>query len=243
MQYPKYFKSGQKILMRSLAAEPGHFEALTVLYHDHGPGFVELALPYRAKAGEEFPFTPEMPFELLSDRLSLGLRITGKFIEYTAENRRIRVAITSDLQIFQRRYHKRLDTNVGLRYTRGQGTLRSFREQWQKNLVILQQGGDPSKIPAFPPCKVNISPGGIRFAVKPPVETSDLCILLMQLETGQMPICAVAEVVWMAEPESEERRTVGMQFINILESDRKQIEKVVELRTRFHDDGSSAKKS
>jgi len=233
MQYPKYFKSGQKILMRALAAPSGHFEALTVLYLDHGQGFLELGVPYRAKAGEEYPFAPDMPFELLSDRLGLGLRITCTFKEYCADGRNIRVAITSDLQIFQRRYHRRLDTTVGLRYTRGQGTLRTFREQWQKNLTILQQGGDPAKIPPFPPCKVNISPGGIRFAVNPPVEAADLCLLLIQFERTEMPVCALAEVVWMADQEVEGRLVVGMQFISILESDRKNIEKLIEHRARF----------
>ncbi|OGR32048.1 MAG: hypothetical protein A2091_04240 [Desulfuromonadales bacterium GWD2_61_12] len=233
MQYPKYFKSGQKILMRALAAPAGHFEALTVFYIDHGQGFLELGIPYRAKAGEEYPFAPDMPFELLSDRLGLGLRITCTFKEYCDDGRSIRVAITSDLQIFQRRYHRRLDTNVGLRYTRGQGTLRTFREQWQKNLTILQQGGDPAKIPAFPPCKVNISPGGIRFAINPPVETADLCLLLIQFERTELPVCALAEVVWMGDQEVEGRLTVGMQFINILESDRKNIEKLIEHRARF----------
>lgn len=233
MQYPKYFKSGQKILMRALAAPPGHFEALTVLYLDHGQGYLELGIPYRAKAGEEYPFAPDMPFELLSDRLGLGLRITCTFKEYCADGRNIRVAITSDLQIFQRRYHRRLDTTVGLRYTRGQGTLRTFREQWQKNLTILQQGGDPAKIPPFPPCKVNISPGGIRFAVNPPVEAADLCLLLIQFERTELPVSALAEVVWMADQEVEGRLIVGMQFISILESDRKNIEKLIEHRARF----------
>lgn len=240
MQYPKYFKNGQKILLRSLGADPGYFEVLTVYYQDHGPGYFDVALPYRPQEGEEYPFTPGMSFELVSDALGMGLRISGALKEYFHDRQVLRITLTSDLQIFKRRIHRRLDTNIGLRYTRGQGTLRSFREQWQKNLAILENS-DPAKLPAFPSSRVNLSPGGIRFAVKPPVNLADLCLLLFQLEIGKKPICAVAEVVWMADQEVEGRRTVGMQFTNILESHRKELEHFVEERLRFLD-GDTKKK-
>lgn len=234
MQYPKYFKNGQKILLKSVGGDPGSFEVLTVYYQDHGPGYMDVALPYRPQSGEEYPFDIGMPFELVSDAMGMGLRINGTLQEYVKDRQVLRIHLTSDLQIFKRRIHRRVDTNIGLRYTRGQGTLRSFREQWQKNLTILEKS-DPSQLPAFPACRVNLSPGGIRFAVKTPVNQADLCLLLFQLEAKKPPICAVAEVVWLADKEVEGRRVVGMQFINIRESHRKEIELFIEERLRFLD--------
>lgn len=240
MQYPKYFKTGQKILLKSLGAEPGYFEVLTVYFQDHGPGYIDLSLPYRPQAGEEYPFDIGMPFEIVSDAMGMGVRIYGTLKEYLPDRQVIRVTLTSDLQIFKRRIHRRVDTNIGLRYTRGQGTLRSFREQWQKNLTILEKG-DPAQLPAFPSCRVNLSPGGIRFAIKAPANQADLCLLLFQLEAKQRPICAVAEIVWLSDKEVEGRRTVGMQFINILESHRKGIEQFIEERLRFFDESQKKK--
>lgn len=225
MVFARYFKPGQKILMRVMEP-PGRFEALTAIFHDSGPGRLDLTLTCQARAEENYPFAAGMPLELMSDHLGLGLRLTGRFQEQLAGNR-VRVELISDLQVFQRRLHLRLDTNVGLRYTKGRGTLRSFREQWEKNLQILDKTLDFSKLPPFPRTRVNLSSGGIRFEVSPPVEVADLCLILLQLEPASRPICALAEVVWLSEPEEGRRRVAGMQFIGILDADQKQIEMLV----------------
>lgn len=226
MHYSRYYKSGQKIILRALApASPGRFESLTAYFQDNGPGYFDLLLPYGAQEEENYPFAPDMPFELLSDALGLGLKMTGRFQKMVRKDL-LRVEINGDLQAFQRRNFRRLDLVVGLRYTKGKGTLRSFREQWEKNIQILQKGGDTAKLSRFPRTPVNLSAGGIRFAVKAPVQTADLCLLLLELETGG-PICTLAEVVWMEEKEVDGRQGAGMRFLNILESDQKRIEDTI----------------
>ena len=225
MPYFKYFKSGQKIYLRALSPplEPGRFEALTVYFQDGQKSFFNLTLPYRAEAGETYPFTPGMPFELLSEAFGLGLRLTCTFAGQQGPNL-IRVAIEEDLQIFQRRDRPRLDLAVGLRYTKGRGTLRSFRQQWEKNLDILAKTTDPAKLPPFPRVPVNLSSGGIRLRIRPPIEIADLCLLLLQLQPGESPLCTLAEVVWTAEKEEKGRFTAGMRFLSILEADQKRID-------------------
>lgn len=225
MVYARYFKPGQKILLR-VTEPPGRFEALTAIFHDSGSGYFELTLTSQAREEENYPFTAGMPLELMSDHLGLGLRLSGRFQEQLAGNR-IRVELISDLQVFQRRLHRRLDTQVGLRYTKGRGTLRSFREQWEKNLQILEKTADFSKLPPFPRTRVNLSAGGLRFDVTPPVEVADLCLILLQLEPAGRPICALAEIVWLSEPEEGRRRIAGMQFIGILDADQKRIEALI----------------
>jgi len=225
MAYTRYYKPGQKILLRLL--EPsGRFEALTTFLHDSGPDTFDLDLPYQTQGEERYPFTAGMPFELMSDHLGLGLRLTGRFREPCGENR-IRVEITSEPQVFQRRLYRRLDTTVGLRFTKGRGTLRSFRDQWQKNLSILDRTPDFSKLPPFPRTRVNLSAGGIRFDLASPLAAADLCLVLLQLEPNSRPICALAEVVWLADGEGADRCSAGMQFIGIQESDKKLIENLI----------------
>lgn len=225
MVYARYFKPGQKILIR--AVEPaGRFEALNAVLQDCGSGYFELLLTSRASEEERYPFTAGMPLELMSDRLGLGLRLSGRFLEHRADNS-VRVEIISDLQVFQRRLHRRLDIHVGLRYTKGRGTLRSFRQQWEKNLQILDQTQDYTKLPPFPRTRVNLSAGGIRFEVASPIEAGDLCLILLQLEPGSRPICALTEIIWLSEPEGDRRCLAGMQFICVLDADKKRIEALV----------------
>jgi len=225
MVYAKYFRPGQKILLRVMEP-PGRFEALTAVFQQSGSGCFDLTLVSQARAEENYPFVAGMPLVLMSDHLGLGLRLTGRFQEQLADNR-IRVESISDLQVFQRRLHRRLDTSVGLRYTKGRGTIRSFREQWDKNLQILDKTQDLSNLPPFPRTRVNLSAGGIRFEVAPPVEVADLCLILLQPEPASRPICALTEVVWLNEPEGDRRRVAGMQFIGILDADQKRIEALV----------------
>jgi c-di-GMP-binding flagellar brake protein YcgR len=224
MRYSKYFKSEQKIFLRSLTADAtsGRLDALTVYFHEEHGDYFDLLLPYQTREEENFPFSPEMPFEILSDAMGLGVRLTGNFVEQRRQDL-IRLRMNNDLQIFQRRLASRLDVTVGLRYTKGQGTLRSFREQWGKNVRILQNTKDFSKIPPFPRTRVNLSNGGIRFQIKPPIKIADLCLLLLKLEENEAPLCALAEVVWLDEEEVQGRRFAGMQFLSILEADQKRI--------------------
>ncbi len=224
MQFSRFYKNGQKIILRGLSPPivAGRVESLTTYLQESASGHFDLMLPYGSPEGENYPFTPEMPFEILSDSMGLGLRMTGTFRELIG-NDLIRLAVNGDIQVFQRRQHRRLNLTAGLRYTRGRGTLRSFREQWQKNLQILAKGGDGAKLARFPKAKVNLSAGGIRFSLKAPVEMADLCLLLLELD-GLAPICVLAEVVWIQEKIVEGRQIAGLRFINMLEADERRID-------------------
>lgn len=227
MQYGKHFKSGQKIFLRALVPTgrlEGCYESLTTYLKEFGTGWFDLFLPYRTLEGEEFPFSPGMPFELRSESLGLGVRLTGQFIQRQGRDV-IRVALNGDLQAFQNRLNPRLDTEAGLRYTRGRGSLRSFRDQWEKNVQILQ-GSGASSLGSFPRTRVNLSTGGIRFRLRAPVDPGSLCLLLLELEPQTVPVCTLAEVLWVGEA-ADDRQNAGMRFLTILETDRKRIENLI----------------
>ncbi|PLX91557.1 MAG: hypothetical protein C0621_10870 [Desulfuromonas sp.] len=224
MRYAKHFKTGQKLLLRPLAADEDRFEALSAFYQDQvGENLAVFTLPYGTAQDERYPFAEKMPFEMYSDSLGLGIRVTGTFDTYL-DGSDFRVTLNDDFQLFQRRLHGRKETAIGIKYTKGKGTLRSFRNQWEKNVTLLEKSPDPAKIPVFPMTPINLSQGGARCDLREPVEISDLCLLLLRLSESELPICALAEVVWRGGEVEGGRRTCGMQFLNILERDRKRIE-------------------
>ncbi|WP_432822490.1 PilZ domain-containing protein [Trichloromonas sp.] len=223
MSYSKYFKSGQKILLTVSTAVPGsdRTDSLTAYFLDSGPDYFDLTLPYGGGDNESFPFADDMPLVIHSEAFGLGLRLSGRFSGRQGRqgSQAIRVSVTEDLQVFQRRASPRIDIKAGLRYTKGRGTLRTFHDQWEKNLQILQNSKDFSKFGAFPHRPINLSSGGIRFDIKSPVDIADICLVLIDLGTPP-PICALAEVVWTRPTESEERFAAGMRFLSLLDSDR-----------------------
>mgnify|MGYP002398468810 FL=1 len=202
--------------------EVDRVETLTAYFVQSAGDRFDLRLPYDCKPGEEFPFTEDMLCELHSESMGLGIRLTGKFDSHLSTSR-IRVVVNNDLKAFQRRLHPRRDCRIGIRFTRGHGTLRSFRTQWEKNATILQRTKDFSKLPKFTKTDVNISAGGLRFSLKPPIEIADLCMTLIELEPGTPPVCALAEIVWLTDLDERGQRSAGMQFINVLASDQKRI--------------------
>ncbi len=226
MPYSKYLKSGQKIMLRALSPAAERFDALTVFLHEQGPDHLDLALPYQLRDGENYPFAPEMAFEILSDAMGVGIRLTGHFYGARGSNQ-VRICHNRDLQLIRRRGFLRREALIGLRYSKGRGTLRSFREQWEKNTRILNQGSNLAKLPEFPRCPVNISGSGIRFGINLPAAIADLCLLLLELPDGKPPVCILAEIVWLAERVEGDRCQAGMQFIQVLEADRKRVNQFI----------------
>ena len=230
MIYQRYFKNGQRILLSALGQNAeGRKEFLTATINGGDETSFIVSLPYSEDAANQYPFAPGMQFEISSDSMGLGVRVTGEF-KKQVDGKRISLRINNDLQMFQRRGAPRVDCTIGIRFTRGQGTLKALRKTWDKNIKLLHSSAAPLIFEGFKPCHVNISTGGIRFNLRPPVNLSELCLLLLNLDDGNPPVCALAEVVWM-RPEQEETIIVtGMRYINILEEDEKRIAEFVKKR-------------
>lgn len=223
MPLNKYFKTEQKLILKPQPTDTGqNLVQLTTYLVDVRANNCDLRLPYGKSIDEQFPFEDGMSVELMGDALGMGIKVTGTFERYLDSNT-IRIQLTPDLEMFQRRLHPRQDLTLGLRYTKGRGTLRSYRNQWQKNVELLERSVDLSKLGNFPRNQVNLSLTGIRFPVKPPVAESDLCLLLIELDADTPPVCTLAEVVWVGEQEGSNTLVAGMQFINIRKSDQQRI--------------------
>lgn len=227
MIYQRYFKNGQKILLTLLKqSEDGRKEFLSAIINGGDNNSFIVSLPYSDDAANQFPFSPGMQFEISSDTMGLGVRVTGQF-KKQLDGKRIVLHVNKDLQMFQRRSSPRIDCKLGIRFTRGQGALKALRKTWEKNIKLLRSPAAPLIFEGFKPCYINISTGGLRFNLRPPVTPSELCLLLINLDDGKAPVCALSEVIW-TRPEKEETIIVsGMRFINILEEDQQRIASLI----------------
>jgi len=223
MIHQRYFKNGQRILLSLQQQEnDGRKEYLTAIVNGGDESSFIVSLPYSEDAAHQYPFSTGMKFEISSDSMGLGVRVSAEFKKQIDGNR-ISLLVNDDLQMFQRRNSPRIDCKLGIRFTRGQGALKALRKTWEKNIKLLHSPDAPLIFEGFKPCWVNLSSGGIRFNLRPPANPAELCLLLLNLEDGKVPICALAEIIW-TRPENDETIIVsGMRFINILEEDQKRI--------------------
>ena len=228
MPLKKYFKEEQKVFLRTLNNDSAgrRVDALTCFLKAQGNGYIDLTIPYGTNPDERYPFDPEKKIEILSDSMGVGIRLTGHFEKYL-KNDIIRLQHNSDIQLIHRRVEERRAESLELGYTKGKGKLRSFRQQWEKNVKILENVKDSSKLPKFPKVKVDISMTGVGFKIKAPIAVSDLCLLFINLDDGLPPVCTMTEVVWCRDQETDGRCLAGFQYLNILESDCKRISKFV----------------
>lgn len=228
MPLRKYFKEGQKISLKSLNTDNVKLrvDSLTCYLINMGRGYLDLNIPYGGDQAERYPFDPATNLEILSSSMGIGVRVTGQFEKYLSDNV-IRVSHNSDLKLIRRRIEERCETVLELGYTKGKGKLKSFRQQWEKNISILGSNKAQAK---FPKLKANLSMTGIGFQIKTPLAVSDLCLLYVNLADGGPPVCAMSEVVWRSEDETNGRCLAGFQFLNILETDRNRISKFVTMQ-------------
>lgn len=224
MDYQRYFKSGQQLLLKALndTNQDGRTEVMTVFVVSLGEDSLVLSLPYGADAVDQYPFSEGLPFEISTEALGLGVRTTGNF-EKKVDGNKFTLKLNPDLQMFQRRISQRFDCELGIRFSRAAKTLQTMREIWEKNIEVLYSPEAPLAFDGFKPYRVNISSGGIRFSIPPPADQGELCLVLINLEDGKPPVCAITEFIWICM-QDESAVTTGMRFINILSADQHRID-------------------
>lgn len=228
MNYQRYFKPGRQLLLRALRNEEdtGRTELLTVFVDTLEGENLTLSLPYGDDSVEQYPFETGLAFELSTETMGMGVKATGSLLK-TVDGNHIVIKVNPDLQMFQRRVSRRLDCQLGIRFSRAAKTLQTMREIWEKNIKVLHSPEAPLVFDGFKPCRINISSGGVRFAIKPPADQGDLCLILINLEDSKPPICAIAETVWVCI-QDESAVTAGMRFINILSEDQQRISNYIQ---------------
>jgi len=240
MSLTRYFKPDQKVLLRRIdTGSPGEqFEALTAFVSEVGSSSLDLEFPYRAEEEDIYPFERDQSFELRTLSLGMGLKFRVNFVDRRGRNR-MRFACGPNFQAFQQRPGPRIDIRIGLRFSRGEGEIGALRRLWEKNTRLLRSGGKLTTLQDFRPCPVNLSSGGMRFTSTADMRIADVCLVLIHLEDDAGPICALAEVVWSTQEEGSQLITTGMQFLNILQDDRKRIEDFIraDIRNKKRQEG------
>ena len=224
MNYQRYFKSGQQLLLKALhdTEQNNYTELMSVFVVSVEEDSLVLSLPYGADAVNQYPFKEGLLFEITTEAMGLGVKTTGTF-KKKIDGNQFGLQLNPDLQMFQRRISQRFDCKLGVRFSRAAKTLQTMREIWEKNIEVLHSPEAPIIFDGFKSCQINISSGGIRFSIKPPGNQGELCLVLVNLEDGKPPVCAIAEVVWVCM-QDESAVTAGMRFINILSEDQQRID-------------------
>ena len=227
MNYNRYLKSHQQlILQRRGDSSADHTELMIVTVATVEENRLVVNSPYGSDIIDQYAIGTDTPVEITTEVMGMGARVSARYKEKLGNNR-IALELDYDFSLFQRRVVERTDCDLGIRFSRGAKTINAMRDIWKKNLAVLHSPEAPLIYQGFRSCRVNISSGGIRFALKPAANQGDLCLILLNLNDGKPPVCTIAEVVWSCMID-DEAATTGMRFINILNQDKDRINIFVE---------------
>lgn len=225
MNFKRYFKTDQQLILqiqKNQSLPTNRTELMIVTVGGVENNRLIINSPYGSDVVDHYAITPDAVIEVTTDVMGMGARASGHFEKKISSNQ-FSLLLNYDMSLFQRRVKKRLDCDLGIRFSRGAKTLPAMREIWNKNLKVLYGPEAPLIFQGFRTCRANISAGGIRFAMKPSANQGDLCLILIHLDDSKPPVCSIAEVVWSCMID-EEAATTGMRFINILKEDQDRID-------------------
>lgn len=224
MHYATYFKTGQKILLRTVSQglEPKLFEEITVHMERCGVDYFDLSLPY--EPDDDAPlFGSETEFHLVSDAYGLGVQLTGHFLTQLSQTM-IRIRPHDDLQVFSRRQYPRIDMSAKIYCVRGKGSLRTWQARWRAALKGVAEGNVPPLLVTLRP---NLSASGLRIPLREPVTPAELCLVYLDPGDAKPPVCALCETVWTGKSSSDEELPTGLRFVSILAADQERLAAIV----------------
>jgi hypothetical protein len=226
--YTRYFLPGQKILLKTFRShqDSPRIEAVTTRLISYDAGTLELSLIHPWQADEPFFAAKDEQVEIISERYGLGLRSTVSF-QGIHDGKLIRLKPHHDLSLFRVRPKPRINTHIGIQHFSAKTGSSIFYRKWTQQIDRLENLSSANSAPMLPLGEVNLSSTGIRATLKNPVTNHDLCLLMMELQPDEKPICTVAEVVWTSSLGGPQNRLAGLQFLNILHSDQERIEQFI----------------
>lgn len=235
MSFEKYFRAGQKVLLRTVTnSEDQQCEAVTAQLDAVVGDLFTVSIPYAAR----MPSRPGAcavggEFYILSETYGLGIQVSGR-IEALRDARTLQIRHRSDLEMFFHREHFRIDSRVGLHVERSRISSVTLRQQWAETARLLAAGGElPAPLTHLERASVNLSAGGLALPLERPVDKGDYVLVYIELADGKGPFAAIAEVVWTRRPEGY-AQMCGLRFSEINPIDRVRLNDHVVAELRRH---------
>lgn len=226
INYSRYFIPKQKVSLINMTEGRNreHFESLSGHVTASKDDFVEIQLLYPLE--QDFSVTPEkrMSFKLTSESLGTGVQVMAD-LENIVFGNAIQLRLRDDLELFQRRKSPRIDDSIKLLYLRKDLPLLSFRKEWSRIMDYMQANGLPPNY-MLQETPVNLSNTGIRHAIDLQKNPPRLSMFIINLSDGQLPVCALAEMVWKSGGKNE--LISGHRFIHIQKADQERLNRYVQ---------------
>lgn len=228
MNYDRYFARSQKVFAINISDErdTSVYDSFTgkVVVCDEDK--ILLRTSYRLFSGDQPHLHAGMQFKLTSEAMGMGVQLRAELVELLSPEE-LHLKPLGELSVYQRRQSPRADLTLPLLHVPQKSSLAAFKREWRRVVQDLHKP-EPPRLKLLPTA-INLSAGGLRIDLAS--EPGHLALVVLELDDGQPPVCAIAELIWQKREEEQNLLRCGHRFVEILKEDQARIAAVVEKLT------------
>lgn len=231
--YWRYFRRGQKIVLRTLSGSEGRHppESFLGRVQHVSRDLLELQVGREDRGTALALLVLHEELEVVSVFAGMGMKMRGKICTLEAPGQ-VQIQPTAGLELFPRREHLRVDVQISLALLRRWQVPEDLRHFWHRRWhePSAAECSAVEEALALAVTPVNLGAGGLRVALASPVILHELVLLRCRLEAQPERIDVLARVVWINPESDAEAPMCGLRFVGIREEDRLRIDRFVGIR-------------
>lgn len=233
--FSRYFALKQRAYLINISEkrDRDHYESLSGTIVECSGDVLVLQIPYVTEQECPQDGSGEMAYKITSESMGSGIQIMADLIKVSPGNV-FHLRLRGNLEMYQRRQTPRVDVTVKLFQIRKNSSLAVYRKEYRRIVEYMNSQGLPPNL-KLQETPVNLSAGGLCLAIEPHETVSSLVLFFIDLEDDQLPVCAVAELVWNRHDSG--RQMGGHRFLQIRKLDQERINRYVLAHLK---DGSAA---
>lgn len=217
----KYFNLKQKAYLVNVSEnrDREQYESLSGIIVGRGENSIALQVPYHTSYGAPENQKGKYSFKVNTEAMGNGIQVIADLIRVETGNI-FHLGLRSNLEMYQRRQIPRIDAPLQLFQIQRNTSLDVYRREFSKISAQVRRQGIPPNL-AMRAATVNIGMGGVRVLFEVRESPSQLSLFILRFCEDDIPICALAELVW--ERLENDSRVCGYRFIQISKADQERI--------------------
>lgn len=217
----KYFNLKQRAYLINVSEhrDREQYESLSGVIVGRGDNSIALKIPYHTDYGVPGNQGGKYSFKVNTEVMGNGIQVIADLLRVETGNI-FHLGLRSNLEMYQRRQAPRIDAPVQLYQIQRNTSLDVYRREFAKIADQIRRQGIPENL-AMREATVNVGMGGIRLLFEVKENPSQLSLFILRFQEDDMPICALAELVW--ERLEKDSRVCGYRFIQISKTDQERI--------------------
>jgi hypothetical protein len=217
----KYFNRRQKVYLINVSENRDYdlYESMSGTIVGRGGDSIAVQLTYPTDRATSASGARGASYKLTTEVMGNGIQVIADLVRVEAGSI-FHLKLRSNLEMYQRRQAPRIDATIHLSQIQGNNSLDDFRREFGRISGLMKNRELPPSV-RMQETAINLGVGGIRVASESGRSPSLLTLFLLGLDGGQLPVCALGDLVWSRQEGGV--WLCGYRFIQISKADQERV--------------------